>query len=173
MNSEERSVTLTMITEPRQANMFGTIHGGEVMRFMDTTAGCTAIKYAKKNCVTASVDEFRFLKPVHIGKFVTCKGVVVYTGETSIEVHVTLDTEDIRDNQSKDRAIEAFFTYVAVDENGRPTSVPPYIPETDQEKELYEHVKTRRIFDRERLEEARRRMAEKTNNDLQNGETAK
>ena len=164
MNIEERTLTLTMIMEPQQANFFGNIHGGEIMRFMDTTAGCTAVKYSKSNCVTARVDELQFLKPVHIGHLVTCKGAVVYTGNTSIEVRVTLDTEDIRDSHSKSRALEAFFTYVALDENGRPAPVPPFVPETDREKELYEYVKARRQFDRERLEDAKRRVAE--NNDV-------
>ena len=160
MNIEDRTITLTTIMEPQQANMFGNIHGGEIMRLMDTAAGCTAIKYAKSNCVTARVDELQFLNPVHIGNFVTCKGEVVYTGNTSLEVRVTLDAEDIRDS-NKTRAIEAFFTYVALDENGRPTPVPPFVPETELEKELYEYVKTRRQFDRERHDDAKRRAAEK------------
>ena len=138
--------------EPQHANVYGNVHGGEIMRLMDTAAGCTAIKYAKCNCVTARVDEMQFLKPIHIGYFVTCTGTVVYTGNTSIEVRVTLDTEDIRNNINKDRAIEAFFTLVAIDKDGRPTPVSPFIPKTDREKELYEHVKTRREFDRKRRE---------------------
>ena len=160
MDLEDRTITLSMIMEPHQANIYGNIHGGEIMRIMDTTAGCTAIKYAKTNCVTARVDELQFLKPVHIGSFVTCKGTVVYTGNTSIEVRVTLDTEDIRDNLSKDRAIEAFFTLVALDRKGRPTPVPPFSPETKREKELYEHVKVRRKFDIERLKDTKRRVTE-------------
>ena len=161
MNPEDRTITLTMIMEPNQANVYGNIHGGEIMRFMDTTAGCTAIQYAKHNCVTARVDELQFLKPVHIGNFVTCKGTVVYTGTTSLEVRVTVDTEDIRDKSSKGRAIEAFFTLVALDDNERPTPVPPFEPQTEREKELYEYVKTRREFDRKRHEAAKLR-AEKS-----------
>ena len=158
MDSESRTITLTMIMEPQQANVFGNIHGGEIMRLMDTTAGCTAIKYSKSICVTARVDEMQFLKPIHVGNFVTCTGTVVYTGKTSLEVRITVDTEDIRDSKSKGRAIEAFFTYVAIDKDERPISVPPFIPETAREKELYEHVKQRREFDRQRREAARQRM---------------
>jgi uncharacterized protein (TIGR00369 family) len=143
--------------EPQQANVFGNIHGGEIMRLMDTTAGCTAIKYVKNNCVTARVDEMQFLKPIHVGDFVTCTGVVVYTGNTSLEVRVTVDTEDIRDSKSKGRAIEAFFTMVALGGDERPAPVPPFVPETAREKELYEHVKQRREFDRQRHEAAKQR----------------
>jgi len=137
-----------MIMEPRHANIFGNVHGGEIMRFMDTAAGCAAIKYAKQNCVTARVDELQFLKPIHIGSFVTCTGTVVYTGNTSIEVRLTVDTEDIRDAGSKGRALEAYFTHVAIDESGSPAPVPPYTPVTDKEKRIYEHVKERREFAR-------------------------
>ena len=156
MGKDDRTLTLTMIMEPQQANIFGNIHGGEIMRFMDTTAGCTAIKYAKNTCVTARVDEMQFLKPIHVGNFVTCTGTVVYTGVTSLEVRVTVDTEDIRYSDSKGRAIEAFFTLVALGQDGKPTPVPAYIPETEREKELYEHVRTRREFDRKRREAAKK-----------------
>jgi uncharacterized protein (TIGR00369 family) len=158
MNEEDRSLTLTMIMEPRQANIFGNIHGGEIMRLMDTTAGATAIKYVKSNVVTARVDELQFLKPIHIGNFVTSTGTIVYTGNTSIEIHVTVDAEDLRRPNSKGRAIEAFFTLVALDENERPTRVPSFAPGTEREKAMYEHVKTRREFDRKRHEEAKKHM---------------
>jgi len=151
----DNTVTLTTIMEPRHANLFGNVHGGEIMRLMDTAAGCTAVKYAKCNCVTARVDEMQFLKPLRIGAFVTCIGTVVYTGNTSIEIRVTVDAEDIRDSKSKGRAFEAYFTYVALDEKGRPTPVPPFEPKTEREKELYEHVKVRREFDRSRRAEHR------------------
>ena len=150
-----------MIMEPEHANLYGSVHGGEIMRMMDTTAGCTAIKYSKTPCVTARADELQFIKPVHLGDFVTCSGTIVYTGTTSIEVRITVDTEDLRDSQSKSRAIEAFFTLVAIDKNGKPAPVPPFVPETDREKELYEYVKTRREFDRERREAAKRIAAQK------------
>ena len=152
MEQNDHSITLTMIMEPKHANLFGNVHGGEIMRLMDTAAGCAAIKYSKENCVTARVDELQFLKPIHIGNFTTCTAAVVYTGTTSIEVRVTVDTEDIRDGNSKNRALEAFFTLVALDGNGRPTPVPPFVAQTKKEIELYEHVKIRREFDRKRRE---------------------
>ena len=161
MNNDDKTLTLTMIMEPQHANVFGNVHGGEIMRLMDTTAGCTAIKYAKSPCVTARVDEMQFLKPLHIGNFITCTGRVVYTGKTSIEVRVTVDAENILDSDSKGRALEAFITLVALDKDGRPAPVPSYVPETDREKELYEHVKTRRAFDAERREAAKERAAQK------------
>lgn len=150
MTETNDSITLTMIMEAQHANVYGNVHGGEVMRIMDTTAGCTAIKYSKCNCVTARVDELQFLKPIHIGHLLTCVGTIVYTGNTSIEVRVTVDTEDIFGDSPKGRAMEAFFTLVALDEDGSPTRVPPFTPVTEREKELFDYVKARREFDRQR-----------------------
>jgi len=141
-----------MVMEPKHANVYGAVHGGEIMHIMDTTAGCTAIKYANCRCVTAGVDEMRFMKPLEVGSFVTCTGVIVYTGKTSIEVLVTVDTENIRTIYSKDRAVEGFFTYVAIDKDGHPAPVPQFVPETEEEKELFERVRTRREYTRERRE---------------------
>ena len=155
MDPNDRTLTLTMIMEPQHANAFGNVHGGEILRFMDTTAGCAAIRYAKTVCVTARADEMQFMKPIHIGDYVTCTGTVVYTGNTSVEVRVTVDAESILADRGKRRALEAFFTYVALDKNGNPTPVPPFTPETEREKELFEHVKQRREFDRKRREAAK------------------
>ena len=158
---EDRSVTTTMVMEPQHANTLGNVHGGEIMRLMDTTAAYTANKFAKTFCVTARVDEMQFLRPLHIGDFVTCKGTVVATGKTSIEVRVTVDAEDIHDSDSKGRALEAFFTFVALGEGGHPTPVPPFVPATEREKELHEHVQARRAFYKDRREAAKKRAANK------------
>ena len=155
MDKKDQTLTLTMITEPKHANIFGNVHGGEIMRLMDTTAGCTAIKYSKKTCVAARVDEFQFLKPIHIGSLIKSTGKIVYTGNTSIEIRVTVDVENLIEDNSSYRAIEAFFTYVALNEEGRPTPVPSYKPETEREIELHNYVKQRREFDLQRREEAR------------------
>jgi uncharacterized protein (TIGR00369 family) len=144
MQAEDRTITLTMMMEPHHASFFGTAHGGEIMRLMDTAAGCAAIKYSKGRCVTAGVYEMRFIKPVKIGSLVTCTGTIVHTGNSSLEAFVTIDAEDIRDSGRTERACEAFFTLVAVDDGGRPVPAPAYIPETEQEKELYTKVQERR-----------------------------
>ena len=160
MDKEDLTLTLTMIMEPQHANVYGNVHGGEIMRLMDTTAGCTAIKYSKATCVAARVDEFQFLKPIHIGSLLKSTGTVVYTGNTSIEVRVTVDVENLLDGGGSYRAIEAFFTYVALDNEGKPTPVPKYVPETDRAKELFRYVRQRREFDLQRREEAKARKVE-------------
>ena len=147
---DDRQLMISMIMEPIHANVFGGIHGGEIMKLMDTTAGCTAIRYVGGNVVTARADELQFIKPVHVGDYVTCTGRVVFVGRTSIEVFVTVDIEDLRIRNSSNRALEAFFTMVAVDADGHPTPIRSYEPHTEEEKKLYEHVRVRREFDKER-----------------------
>ena len=143
-DTTNRSVTLAAVMLPAQANPQGTVHGGEIMKMMDSAAGCAAIKYARNNMVTARVDELQFLQPVHIADFVTCDASVVYVGTTSLEVFVTVDVERLRGPEGAHRALEAYFTMVSIDENGRPTPVPPFTPETPEEIARWELVAARR-----------------------------
>jgi len=143
-NKDERELTISMIMLPEHANPFGNVHGGEIMKIMDNTAGCTATRFTKLPIVTARVDALEFLAPVHIGSFVECTGRVVYAGTTSVEVHITLDVENLKVPGSKRRALEAFFTLVALGEDGKPTRVPGFTPETKEEKAMWERVKRRR-----------------------------
>lgn len=157
MNTEDREVTTAMLMLPAQANHYGNVHGGEIMKIMDNTAGCAALKYSKHNVVTARVDELQFLAPVHVSNFVTCTGRVVYVGRTSMEIHVIVDVEDLTRKGSKTRALDAFFTCVALDQEGKPTEVPPFTPKTEEDREIWERVNVRREFDRERHEESKLR----------------
>ena len=121
---KDSEAILSEMLLPYQANTLGNIHGGEIMKLMDSTAGIAAMKYSGKDAVTARVDELQFKQPVHVGAHIICKAHVVYTGRTSMEVFVTVENEDIKTGR-KTVALTAFFTMVAVDENGRPTPVPP------------------------------------------------
>lgn len=146
-----RELSMTAIMEPSQANVYGNIHGGEVMKMMDSTAGTVAARYVRGNVVTARVDELQFIKPVHVGDFVTCTGRVAYVGRTSIEVFVTVDVENFRTSGGREKALEAFVTLVAIDENGRPTPIEQkFEPKTKKEKAMYEHIRIRREFDEKR-----------------------
>lgn len=145
MQIPDRSVVLASVMLPAQANPQGTVHGGEIMKMMDSAAGVAAIKYATINMVTARVDELQFLLPVHIADFVTCTGTVVYVGHTSLEVFVTVDAENLRGHTGTKRALEAYFTMVAIDKDGRPTPVPTtFTPETPEEIAQWEYVAARR-----------------------------
>lgn len=146
----EFELTMAMAMQPYQANVSGNVHGGEIMKLMDNVAGATAIQFTKTNVVTARVDELQFILPVNVGDFVTCTGRIAYTGNTSVEVMVTVDVENLISHDAKARALTAYFTMVALDEQGKPTKVPTIIPESEGEQLCYDEVKTRREAYRKR-----------------------
>lgn len=121
---QDSEAVLAEMLLPYQANAAGNIHGGEIMKLMDSTAGVSAMKYSRTNVVTARVDELMFKQPVHIGEHVVCTAHVVYTGTSSMEVFVTVEAENLTTGR-RVIALTAFFTMVAVDENGKPTPVDP------------------------------------------------
>ena len=105
---------LAQLVLPMQANPAGNVHGGEIMKMMDSAAGVAAQKHAHTNVVTARVDELNFKKPVLVGELVTCKAQVIYAGRSSMEVFVTVESEDLITG-NKQIALTAFFTMVSLD----------------------------------------------------------
>ena len=135
---------MSQVMLPSQANVAGNVHGGEIMKLMDTAAGAVARKYARSNVVTARVDELQFHHPIFVGALVTLAATVAYVGRTSMEVIVTVDVEDLESDSEPTQALSSYFTMVALDKNGRPRQVPALVPETEEEKLLYNTVKKRR-----------------------------
>ena len=136
-------IIMSQVMLPHQANVAGNVHGGEIMKYMDTAAGAVAMKYSKSNCVTARVDELQFHLPILVGALVTCTAKIVYTGRTSMEVFVNVESEDLESDRGPQKALSAYFTMVAMGKTGRPQSVPSFEPQTDEETVLYEQAKTR------------------------------
>ncbi|MBN1817299.1 MAG: acyl-CoA thioesterase [Sedimentisphaerales bacterium] len=127
---------------PNQANQFGTAFGGAIMAWIDMVAAMAAQKHCGKEIVTAGMDSLSFLEPVRVGEMVLLKAMVNYAGATSMEVGVQV----IRDNPATGEqriATTAHLTFVALDENKRPTPVPPILPETDEEKRRYANAEIR------------------------------
>ncbi len=137
MAEKRNVVTLSQMMMPSQANVAGNVHGGEIMKMMDTAAGAVARKYSRSNCVTARVDELQFHLPIFVGAFVSCTATLVYTGRSSMEVYVEVAYEELESEQGPQHALSAYFTMVALGKNGRPRAVQPFVPETDREKELH------------------------------------
>jgi uncharacterized protein (TIGR00369 family) len=152
-------VTLAQLMEITDANIAGLVHGGVVMKLVDTAAGIAAFKHAGGPCVTVSMDEMSFLEPVHVGDTVTVQASVNDVGRTSLEVGVRVESEDIRSGK-RTHTSSAYLVFVALDDEGRPRPVPPLLAETDQEQRRQREAKIRRetrIAHREAIEELRRR----------------
>jgi acyl-CoA hydrolase len=135
---------MSQVMLPSQANVAGNVHGGEIMKLMDTAAGAVAKKYARCNVVTARVDELQFHLPIFVGALVTLTATVAYVGRTSMEVIVTVDAEDLESDSEPNRALSSYFTMVALNKGGRPRPLPPLKLDTEEEIKLYEEIKRRR-----------------------------
>ncbi|MCC2250779.1 acyl-CoA thioesterase [Virgibacillus sp. AGTR] len=122
---------------PPDTNSYGTLFGGKLMAHIDDVAAIAASRHARKPVVTASTDSVDFLAPVKEGHSICIEAFVTWTHKTSMEVFVKAVTEDLRTGERRVCAT-AFLTFVAVDEDGKPSPVPEVIPETDHEKKLHE-----------------------------------
>jgi len=126
-------VTLTQLMGPGSANTMGNVHGGYIMKLCDEAGGMTASKHARRTVVTIAVDSMTFHSPVHIGNLVTVTGEVTWTGRTSMETRVVVSAENVLTGVVT-HTNTAYFVYVALDEYGQPTPVPPVLCATDEEK---------------------------------------
>ncbi|MDY0257941.1 acyl-CoA thioesterase [Gudongella oleilytica] len=136
-------VSIGNMMQPDQANVNGGVHGGEIMKMMDTCAGIVARRHSRMSTVTARVDELEFLLPIRVGNLVTCHGQLTYVGKQSMDILVTVMVEDLKKSEPSRMALTAYFTMVALDENGLPTEVPRLIIETDEEQRLYDEGESR------------------------------
>ncbi len=130
--SRDSAVVMSQVMTPPDANPAGNVHGGAIMKLIDTAAGVTAMRHSQTNVVTASVDRLGFHSPVFIGDLVWLKASVNLVGRTSMEVGVRVEAENLRTRQIRHTA-SAYLTLVALDDSGQPTPVPPVILETEDE----------------------------------------
>ena len=125
------------------ANSVGNVHGGTVMKLCDEAAGLAAIKHSRCRVVTAGMDRMDFLVPIRVGELVTFSATVNAAWRTSMEVGVRVEAENPRTG-SVQRTNTAYLTMVALDEQGKPTPVPPLIAETPTEVRRMREAELRR-----------------------------
>lgn len=140
--SSSTEVSMTQIVLPFQANVAGNMHGGEVMKLMDSAAGVVAARHCLSNVVTASVTQLSFIEPVFVGDLVICKAELRYTGRTSMEIYVSVKAEDMT-NESVKNVSEGYFFMVALDRNGRPREIPPLEIENEQQQKHFDEARER------------------------------
>ena len=140
---QESSVIMAQQMNPQDANPAGNVHGGVIMKLIDTAAGAVAIRHARSNAVTASIDRLDFFHPVFVGDFVTLRASLNFVGRTSMEVGVRVESENLMTGERRHTST-AYLTYVALDGRGQPLPLPPMILETDEEKRRNREAKVRR-----------------------------
>ncbi len=141
--ARESSIVMAQVMNPQDANPAGNVHGGFIMKLIDTAAGAAAIKHSKSNCVTASVDRLDFHNPVYIGDLVTLRASVTFTGKSSMEVGVRVESQNLLTGQTR-HTVSAYMTLVALDRSGKPTAVPQLILETPDEQRRNREAQARR-----------------------------
>ena len=135
---------------PNDTNNLDTVFGGKVMQYMDLCAAMSAYKFARTAVVTASVDRLDFLAPARVGDMLILKSSVNYNHNTSMEVGVHIDAENVKTGKRRHTA-SAYLTFVSLDSNGKPQKVDDIIPESDDEKRRYNEGKERHMQRLERL----------------------
>nr|WP_263324936.1 acyl-CoA thioesterase [Neobacillus sp. Marseille-Q6967] len=138
----ESRVVRTSRIFPNDVNNHNTMFGGKLMSDVDMVASISAVRHCRRECVTASTDSVDFLSPITQQDSVCFESFVTWTGTSSMEVFVKIIAENLITGNRK-IAATAFLTFVALDENGKPTKVPGIIPETVEEKKLHETGKER------------------------------
>jgi len=140
MNPKTPSQSLTVLTDvvlPGETNALNNLFGGELLARMDRAASITAQRHSRRICVTASVNNVTFNHSIPLGSVVTVEAKVSRAFSSSMEIFIDVWIED-RQTGSKTKADEGIYTFVAVDEMGRPTKIPEIIPETELEKQRYD-----------------------------------
>jgi acyl-CoA hydrolase len=140
------------------ANTAGHVHGGTIMRLCDEVAGIAAIRHSGRRVVTAGMDRMTFLDPVYVGQLVTVRATVNAAWRTSMEVGVRVESEHVATGETTHTST-AYLTMVALDDEGRPTRIPPLEPETTDERRREQEAQLRRqnrLTEREAILNARK-----------------
>ncbi len=140
--SDSRAV-MSEVVLPNDTNPHGTMFGGRLLSLMDKCAAVAAMRHAGIVCVTVSVDSVEFTSPIQLGEVVTIEAWVNRAFHTSLEVEILVEAENLIQKERR-QCNHAYFTFVAVNEHGKPDSVHPIHPETDLEKKRYERAAMRR-----------------------------
>lgn len=147
---KDTQVIMHELVLPNDTNLLGNVLGGRVMHLMDMCAAMSAYKHARTAVVTASVDQLDFLAPVKMGDIMILKSSVNYTGKSSMEVGVRIESENPKTG-SIYHTSSAYLTFVSLNDNGKPQRVPMVTPETDVEKQRFEKGRARHEERKRRL----------------------
>ncbi len=142
-SNKTNKVEVTHIVLPSHANAVGTMFGGQLMSWVDLAAAIAASRHSHRIAVTASMDQLDFIHPIRVGDYVVLKSSVNFTGRTSMEVGVRAEVENPLTGE-RVYAASAYLTFVAIDELGKPTQVPQFIPENPEEERRNKAAQLRR-----------------------------
>ena len=135
MAGKEREVTLRFLAEPADQNFGGKVHGGAVMKWIDLAAYACAAGWSGRYCITVYAGGIRFVRPILVGNIVEVLAKVIYTGRSSMHIGLEVRAGDPKHDE-RSLTTHCVVVMVAVDDEGKPTSVPEWVPESDNDKVL-------------------------------------
>lgn len=140
---DESRTVMAVPMQPTDANVWGNVHGGAIMRLADEAGGAAAIRHSRMRCVTVAMDSMTFKQPVYIGDLLTLTACLTHVGRTSMEVEVRIDAENLLTGEKR-HAGTSYLVYVAIDDAGQPTAVPRLIVRTEEERQRWQAAEARR-----------------------------
>jgi uncharacterized protein (TIGR00369 family) len=141
----ESETTLGQVMMPSDANSQGNVHGGTIMKLVDTAGGIASIRHARHRVVTVIMDSMTFLEPVYVGDLVTIHARLTWTGRTSMETEVRVEAEKVASGVVTHTST-AYLVYVALDDDGKPCPVPPLELVSDDERLRWQQAEARRDY---------------------------
>lgn len=138
----QSSITLRFVAEPADENLYGKVHGGAVMKWIDQAGYACATGWCGQACVTVYVGGIRFYKPILIGHLVEVRARLIYTGRTSMHIAVDVLSRDLR-TQEAEATTHCVIVFVALDADGQPSAIPAWQPQTEVDRALEDYAKRR------------------------------
>ena len=135
-------VTLSQLMHPEHVNLLGSVHGGWIMKLADEAGALACMRHAQKKVVTVAIDSMTFREPIRIGDLIILNAEVSYAGRTSMEAEVQVQAENPITGE-RTHTNTAYLVYVALDDYGKPSPVPPLKAETADEQRRMEQAKER------------------------------
>ncbi len=142
---DQSETTLAQVMMPSDANSQGNVHGGTIMKLVDTAGGIAAIRHARHRVVTVIMDSMTFLEPVYVGDLVTIHARLTWTGRSSMEAEVRVEAENVASGVVTHTST-AYLVYVALDDDGKPCAVPRLELTTEEERARWQQAQARRDY---------------------------
>jgi acyl-CoA hydrolase len=141
MPGNKSIATIRFLAQPTDVNFGGNVHGGTAMKWLDQAGYVCATGWSKRYCVTAFAGDINFHHPIKVGSLVEVVAKIIFTGRSTMHILVSIKTCDPKFCEKEEEAIHCIMVFVAVDESGKPVSVPEWVPATDTEMALAEYAK--------------------------------
>ncbi|MCE3046523.1 acyl-CoA thioesterase [Helicobacter sp. faydin-H17] len=143
MENNKHLLTMSILASPNMANFSGVVHGGEILKLLDQVAYACATRYCGVGVVTLAVDQVLFRHPIPIGSLMHFYASINFTGNTSCEVGIRTEYEDLK-TQKRIHCNSAYFTMIALNEKKQKVQIPPFVPQNEEQKRRFQEAKERR-----------------------------